>query len=199
MATSLADSMALIVRGPAWRRVDAGRHHIERRLDAGRRRSGRRLDAGTPIGPSRRQDAYGNVPFVVTDMVFRQLSTAADYVRARRLFGGRAYRCAGEVWSGLWNLTADDGAALAAVAATRQLSPRVVEVRAIVTAADDHAYALRARLLRELANACRASGAEWLVTGADRVGADVLRSAGFSAAPELDLTKPSGGWLALQV
>jgi hypothetical protein len=129
-------------------------------------------------------------------MVFRRLGTPVDFSRAYRLLGACVPRPADEIWSGLWNLTADDGDALAAIAATRQISRRVVEVRAIRT---DQGYAVQARLLHELADACRAHGVEWLVATAGGAGADVLRRVGFVLATELDLPPTRVGWLALQV
>ena len=122
-------------------------------------------------------------------MVFRELVTAAEAMQARRLLGAGTHRCPDEVWSGLFDLTADAGSVVAGVAATRQISPRVVEIRAVVTGGEDRTYG---RLLRELADVCRARGVEWLVAGADRVGADLLREAGFSVAY-------GDGWLALQL
>ena len=128
-------------------------------------------------------------------MLYRRLGSPADFSRACRLLGA-GERPADEIWSGLWNLTADDGDALAAIAATRQLSPRVVEVREIKT---DQGYAVQARLLRELADACRAQGVEWLVAVADGGGTAVLRRAGFAPAPGLNLPATRAGWLALQL
>jgi len=135
-------------------------------------------------------------------MVFRRLGTPVDFSRACRLLGACAPRSADEIWSGLWNLTADDGDVLAAIAATRQISPRVVEVRAIKT---NQGYAVQARLLRELADACRARGVEWLVAPAGGIstgggaGMDVLHRVGFVLARDLDLPPTRAGWLALQV
>ena len=91
---------------------------------------------------------------MVAGIVFRRLGGPAELVgvagyRSSRLSGG-------EAWSGLSDLTADDGAALIAVAATVRLSPQVVELRAFAAAPFD-GYA---RLLRELADDCRATGAE---------------------------------------
>jgi GNAT superfamily N-acetyltransferase len=129
-------------------------------------------------------------------MVFRRLATPADFAQAYRLLGAGGPRPADEVWFGLWNLTAADGDALAAIAATRPSSPRVVEVRAVKTR---QGYAVRARLLRELADTCRADGVEWLLADAGRPGADVLRRHGFAPATDPDGPPIRPGWLALQV
>ena len=129
-------------------------------------------------------------------MVFRRLGSPADFSRGCRLLGAGEPRSVDEIWSGLWNLTAEDGDALAAIAATRQLSPGVIEVRAIRT---DQGYEVQARLLRELADACRAQGVEWLVAVADGGGADLLRRAGFVPATGPDLPAVRGGWLALHM
>ncbi|MEV6636577.1 hypothetical protein AB0M54_38135 [Actinoplanes sp. NPDC051470] len=119
-------------------------------------------------GPSTPDEADGK------DEARRLLSEAAGYRSPRRT--------GDEVWSGLWNLTAAAGNALVAVAATARLSPRVVELRAIAAAHPD-GYA---RLLRELADDGRATGAEWLVA-ADAAGATWLRRAGYDP------------WLALPI
>jgi len=129
-------------------------------------------------------------------MVFRRLETPADFSRACRLFGACEPWSADEIWFGLWNLTATDGDALAAIAATRRNSPRVVEVRAIKT---HRGYAVQARLLRELADTCRAHGVEWLIATADAAGTDVLRRQGFVLTADLNMPEIRAGWLALQV
>jgi hypothetical protein len=109
------------------------------------------------------------------------------------------------VWSGLWNLTAANGAGLAAAAATLRMSARVVEVRALVVPASGRRPALCGRLVRELADACRANGAEWMVAGAagaDVAAVDLLRRTGFDPTTAANLGLPdlgSIGWLALEV
>ena len=105
------------------------------------------LDIGLTPNANRLSSHPGQVCAVVADMVFRRLGTPVDFFRACRLLGTCEPR-ADEIWSGLWNLTADDGDALAAIAATRRISPQVVEVRAIST---NRGLAVQARLLRELA------------------------------------------------
>jgi hypothetical protein len=161
MTTSHVVGYALIVPGAVWHRLDAGANR-----------------------PSSRAGQGGAV---VADLVFRRLETPADFSCARRLLGAREPQRADETWFGLWNLTAADGDALAAIAAVRQSSPRVVEVRTIKT---NQGYAAQARLLRELADTCRADGVEWLVAAADGTGAEILRRQGFVNAAQ---------WLVLQV
>jgi hypothetical protein len=103
----------------------------------------------------------------------------------------------------LWNLTAPIGAALAAAAATLRMSARVLEVRAMVAPAGDHWAARWGRLVRELADGCRAQGAEWMVAGvagADAGAVDLLRRAGFDTGRDLGL--PDLGpivWLGREV
>jgi len=155
-----------------------------------------RFDVGLTPNANRPSSHPGQGGAVVADMVYRRLGTPVDFWRACRLLGAGGSRPADEIWSGLWNLTADDGDALAAVAATRQISPRVVEVRAIRT---NHGYAVQARLLRELADASRANGVEWLVAVAGGAGTEMFCRAGFAPATNLDLPQTRTGWLALQV
>jgi L-amino acid N-acyltransferase YncA len=164
------------------------------------------------------RDEDGRLP---AGIVFRRLGTPAERSRARRLLdaGGPGYRSprliGDEAWSGLWNLTAASGAALAAAAATVQLAARVVEVRAVVLPAGGHRPALGGRLVRELADACRAQGAERMVAGTARAGGgefgagdadaaavDLLRRMGFDQVTAADLGVPDVGsivWLALEV
>jgi hypothetical protein len=144
-------------------------------------------------------------------IVFRRLDTPAERSRARGLLGagGPVYRsprlCGDEPWAGLWNLTAANSGALAAAASTVRMSARVVEVRAMVVPADGHRSALCGRLVRELADVCRARGAEWMVAGigkADVVALDLLRHMGFDTVTAANLDVPEPGavvWLALQV
>ena len=141
-------------------------------------------------------------------IVFRRLGTPAERARARGLLvaAGPAYRsprlAGDEVWSGLFDLTAADGAAPAAVAATLPMSVRVLEVRALVVRTGAPSSAMWGRLVRELADECRAQGAEWLVAGiADGDTAAVeLRRAGFGPAPVPGLPEAGSlGWLAWEV
>jgi len=155
-----------------------------------------RFDVGLTPNANRPSSHPGQGGAVVADMVYRRLGTPVDFWRACRLLGAGGSRPADEIWSGLWNLTADDGNALAAVAATRQISPRVVEIRAIRT---NHGHPVQARLLRELADASRANGVEWLVAVAGGAGTELFRRAGFASATDLDLPQARTGWLALQV
>jgi hypothetical protein len=154
--------------------------------------------------------------FVVVDedqlpsgIVFRRLGAPAERSRARGLLdrAGLAYRsprlAGDEVWSGLWNLTAADGAALTAAAATLRISARVLEVRALAVRTSAHRSALCGRLIRELADGCRAYGAEWMVAGiagGDATAVRLLRRAGFATTldPELPDTG-SIGWFAREV
>ena len=144
-------------------------------------------------------------------MVFRRLRTPVERSAAARLLrsGPCTFRApapapaappTGEPeWSGLWNLTAEDGVALTAAAVTMRLSPRMTEIRAIAAPGS----ALWMRLVRELANACRAQGDEWMVAGpggSDLAALDLLRRTGFDEAPDLGL--PGSGrvvWLALPI
>jgi len=143
-------------------------------------------------------------------IVFRRLGTAAERSSARGLLDGagiayRSPRLAGdEVWSGLWNLTAANGAALTAAAATLRTSARVLELRALVAVRNGgHRNALCGRLVRELADVCRAHGAERMmagIAGGDVAAARLLRRAGFGTTrdprpPE----EGSIGWLAWEV
>jgi hypothetical protein len=136
---------------------------------------------------------------VVTDIVFRRLG--APDPRARRLLGAGGFRsprlAPADDWCGLWNLTANDGSALVAVAATARPSPRFLEVRALAASGD----ALWRRLIRELTDTCRAQGAEWLVAAAavtDQAARDLLT--GFTPAADLDLPRsPSIVWLVREV
>jgi hypothetical protein len=144
-------------------------------------------------------------------IVYRRLDTPAERARARRLLcaGGPAYRsprlCGDEAWAGLWNLTAANGAALAAAASTVRISARVLEVRAMVVPAGGHRSALGRRLVRELADACRAHGAQWMVAGvgeADVAAVDLLRGMGFDTvtAADLGVSDPGPvGWVVLEV
>ncbi|WP_203788059.1 hypothetical protein [Paractinoplanes rishiriensis] len=116
-------------------------------------------------------------------MVFRQLRSPADFVRARSLIGTEV--SGDEILSGLWDLAAADSDVLVAIVATRRVSPSVVEVKAM------RGYAGQARLLREVADDCRAQGVERLVA-AGCVDADVLRRAGF-------VPDPGTGRLVLQL
>jgi hypothetical protein len=142
-------------------------------------------------------------------VVFRRLGTWAERPPAPGLCGAGAHayrspRLAGdEAWAGLWNLTADDGAALTAAAATLAMSARVLEVRALIVRAGAGWPAMCRRLVRELADEGRAHGAEWLVAGAaagDPAAPDLLRRAGFGSAGMPGL--PEAGpivWLAREV
>jgi hypothetical protein len=142
-------------------------------------------------------------------VVFRGLGTPAERLRARRLLDAAtpAYRSprliGDEAWSGLWNLTAADGAALMAAAATVRMSVRALEVRALAVRAGGQGPAMWGRLVRELADVCRAYGAEWLVAGTangDAAAVALLRRAGFAASLEVGL--PDLGsivWLAREV
>jgi hypothetical protein len=142
-------------------------------------------------------------------IVFRRLGAPAERSRARALLDAagpvyRSPRLAGdEVWSGLWNLTAANGAALTAAAATRQASERVLEVRALVVRPGEHWPARCGRLVRELADVCRANGAEWMVAGiagGDTAAMALLRRAGFNTTPVPG--PPEAGsveWLAREV
>src|SRR5688500_11304708 len=168
MTTSLVGD-ALIVRDPAWHRLDAGANQ-----------------------PSSRPGQGGDV---VVDMVFRRLETPADFSGACRAFGACGPPLT-QVWFGLWNLTADDGDALVAIAATRRISSRVIEIHAVET---HQGYAVQARLLRELADTCRAHGVEWLVAAADGAGTDVRRRQGLVVAADRTMPEIRAGWLAFQV
>jgi hypothetical protein len=140
-------------------------------------------------------------------IVFRRLGAPAERSQAQALLdaGGPAYRsprlAGDEAWSGLWNLTAANGTALAAAAATLRMSARVLEVRALVVRAGVPRAAMWGRLVREMADGCRAHGGEWMVAaGAEGGALDPLRRAGFGPAAGLDL--PAAGpllWLAREV
>ena len=142
-------------------------------------------------------------------IVFRRLGMPAERSHAGRLLsagGGvfRSPRLSGEEsWSGLWNLTAADGAALTAAAATRRMSSRVLEVRALAVRPGPHRQAMWARLVRELADVCRASGVERMVAGTadgDAAGLRLLRRAGFDPAADPGLPDPGSiAWLARYV
>ena len=140
-------------------------------------------------------------------IVFRRLGAPAERSQAHALLGagGPAYRsprlAGDEAWSGLWNLTAANGSALLAAAATLRMSAHVLEVRALVVRAGGHRAAMWARLVREVADGCRAHGGEWMVAAGAEAGAlDPLRGTGFGQAAGLDL--PGAGsllWLAREV
>ena len=121
---------------------------------------------------------------MVAILVFRRLESPADLALAGRRLG--RVRHPQESWFGLWNLTAAEDDALVAVAATRQRSARSVEVRAIKSVPG---YDVPARLLRELADVCRARGVEWLVANQGGTEPEVLRRAGFRSGGE--------GWMLL--
>lgn len=113
--------------------------------------------------------------------------------------GGCVYRSprldGGVVWYGLYDLTAGNGAAAAAAAVW--LSTRVLEVRAMVVPGG--VAPLRARLVRELTDAGRARGAQWLVA-AD--AGDLLRREGFApvAAADLGLVERDPvTWFAVEI
>ncbi|WP_328475615.1 hypothetical protein OHA21_19785 [Actinoplanes sp. NBC_00393] len=122
---------------------------------------------------------------MVMDIVFRRLG-AADARELSLVY--RSPRLSGdEQWSGLWNLTAANGSALTAAAATEQLSARTLEVRALAVRPGQPAPD---RLVRELADLCRARGVERLVAAvAD--GDAVLRRAGFAPS--------DAAWLAREI
>ena len=142
-------------------------------------------------------------------IVFRRFGTPAERSRARGLLdaAGPAYRsprlAGDEVWFGLWNLTAANGAALTAGAATLRMSARVLEVRALVVRTGVHRSAMWGRLVRELAEVCRAQGAEWMVAGTaggDVAAAELLRRAGFDTTSDPGLPDAGSiGWLAREV
>jgi hypothetical protein len=127
---------------------------------------------------------------VGTGIVFRPLVTPADRSRAYRLLdaagtGYRSPRLSGdERWFGLWDLTAPDGAALAAAGAActapgaaRMPGVRLLEVRAVVAPVGAQWPALMGRTVRELADAARADGAGRMVAAPDGTG--VLGGLGF--------------------
>ena len=126
---------------------------------------------------------------MVVDIVFRRVRTPAERAAARRVLAATrdAYRSphtAGEPdWCGLWDLTAEDGTAPVAVAATAGLSRLALEVRGLAAA---RGSAMWERLVRELADAGRAHGVEWMVAGADCPHAMILlRRNGFVDAAAL--------------
>ena len=80
-----------------------------------------RFGIGLTPGANRPSSRTRQGGTVVADMVFRRLGSPADFSLAGRLLGSAEPRPADEIWSGLWHLTAADGDALAAIAATRQL------------------------------------------------------------------------------
>jgi hypothetical protein len=142
-------------------------------------------------------------------IVFRPLSMPAERLQARELLdaAGLVYRsprlASDEVWSGLWNLTAADGAALTAAAATVRISVRVLEVRALAVRDGEHRTALWGRLVRELTDVCRANGAEWMIAGiagGDVATAERLRRARFNpAANQGPFDAGSIRWLVREV
>ncbi|MBG0564774.1 hypothetical protein [Actinoplanes aureus] len=146
---------------------------------------------------------------MLSEIVFRRLGEPAERSQAGELLvaGGCVYRsprlAGDERWSGLWNLTAADGAALTAAAATMRMSARILEVRALAARPGEHCPAMWARLVRELADTCRARGAESMVAGfagGDAAAEGLLRRAGFDTAsdpglPGLDSIK----WVAREV
>jgi hypothetical protein len=140
---------------------------------------------------------------LVLSVVFRRLGTAAERSRAHRMLdaGGSVYRSprldGGVVWYGLYDLTAANGATPEAAAAAVSMSTRVLEVCAMVVPTG--AAALRARLVRELTDAGRACGVQWVVA-AD--AADFLRREGFAPVAARDLGLVELGpvaWWALEV
>lgn len=147
-----------------------------------------------------------DLPAPPSGIVFRRLGTPAERSRARALLDAadlayRSPRLAGdEVWSGLWNLTAANSAALTAAAATLPMSARVLEVRALVVW---NRSAMCGRLVRELADVCRAHGVESMVAGVaggDAAAVHLLRRAGFDATSDPGL--PGAGsieWLTWNV
>ncbi|WP_250032820.1 GNAT family N-acetyltransferase [Paractinoplanes maris] len=125
-------------------------------------------------------------------IVFRRLGTPAERSRARALLdaAGPAYRsprlAGDEVWFGLFDLTAANGAALTAAAATLPTSARVLEARALVWTSA-HWSQTCGRLVRELADVCRAHGAEWMVAAVadgDTAAVHLLRRAGFDTTSD---------------
>lgn len=131
---------------------------------------------------------------VGTGIVFRPLVTATDRSRAYGLLdaAGTGYRsprlCGDERWSGLWDLTAADGTALAAAGATLACGPRRLEVRALVAPVGPHWTAAMGRMVRELADAARAQGVAHLAAASD--ASDVLGDLGF---------RPTPGWWVLDL
>jgi hypothetical protein len=139
---------------------------------------------------------------VGTGIVFRPLVTPADRSRAYRLLDAaaaayRSPRLSGdERWSGLWDLTASDGAALAAAGATYTAATGAAgrpgaclfEVRAVVAPVGAQWPALMGRVVRELADAARAEGAGRMVAAPD--GSGVLGGLGF---------RRSAGWWVLDL
>lgn len=144
-------------------------------------------------------------------IVFRQLTACGERSWADLMLAGggpgfRSPRLAGdETWYGLCDLAGETGSVVAAAAATCRLSMRVLEVRAMAMPASGDWAALRRRLMRELANACRAQGAQWMVAGAagvDAAAVDLLRGGGFTLAAAASVDMPDLGsviWLAVEV
>jgi hypothetical protein len=159
--------------------------------------------------PPRRGAQHGRVTLdedrLPAGIVFRRLGPPAERSQAHDLLaaGGPAYRsprlAGDEAWSGLWNLTASNGTALAAAAATLRMSAPVMEVRALGVRAGGHWAAMLARLVREVADGCRANGAEWMVAaGVEGEALGLLRHVGFGPAVGLDLPGRLA-WLAREV
>ena len=97
----------------------------------------------------------------------------------------RRLRAPEATWFGLWDLTAG-GTGLLGTAAVRWVGPGVVELRVVDVPAD----VVGDRLLREVADALRADGAERVVAALPDDG-DLLRRAGFADDP--------GGALVLEL
>jgi hypothetical protein len=147
-------------------------------------------------------------------IVFRRLRTRAEHDLARSLLaaGGvarRPGRGGGLVWFGLWDLAPAEGTGLVGTAATRLVVPGVAELCAYATPAPPPWPGLGDRLLREVADALRADGAERIFArppGGGGEGLALLLGAGFRAAPPQRpggvRDGPDGGpaaWLSLEL
>jgi hypothetical protein len=164
-----------------------------------------------PSGPRHDRGVALNEDPSLAGIVFRRLTAPDERSRADLMLhgGGPAYRsprlAGDEAWYGLCDLAGSTGAELAAAAAACRLSARVLEVRAMAMPAGGAGAALRGRLVRELADVCRAQGVQWMVAGAagvEAVAVDLLRGGGFTPAEatRLGLSDPgSTVWLAVEV
>ena len=139
-------------------------------------------------------------------IVFRRLDTRDERELARSLAAAgpssASPGCPGAwAWFGLWDLAPVEGVGLVGAAATRLVTPKTAELCVLAVPAALPWPGLGDRLVREVADALRAQGAEWVVArpaGGDGRRLALLRGAGFEAAGP---RHPDGSavWLSLEL
>jgi hypothetical protein len=127
-------------------------------------------------------------------IVFRRLHAEVEHEQAQSLLGPRLVRDDAWTWFGLWDVAAG-GTGLLGAAAVRSIDARVVELCACSVLGTS---AVEDRLLREVADAMRAAGAEQMIARLPREQELLLR-AGFQPAGRQDADDDSGALVALEL